>query len=112
MKADEERDLTPVLRQWRAPEPAPDFEKAVWARIGKERQAGRSFGLLLPWQTAHWPPLAALAASFALAVGVGVGAGMMQNGHGTPPETRSRYDLNAPGTVTGDYEQLIGRDLM
>jgi hypothetical protein len=36
----------------------------------------------------------------------------MQNGHGTPPETRSRYDLNAPGTVTGDYEQLIGRDLM
>lgn len=105
MKRSDDPGLSRRLGQWRGPQVPDDFNRAVWSRV----EAGSALPRAIrgPWVLFEgWPSLASLAASVTLAAGVGIGVAAVAAPR-VDSANPSRYELHAPGSVTGAYARMV-----
>ena len=100
--------LSALLSQWRAVEPGPGFEAAVWRRI-RAVPAAQPAGLWDRWLDWFLPhPVWAGAAAASVAMAIGLLAGLATPGHARAGGHET-HALLQPGTLMGAYAALSER---
>lgn len=89
-------DLSTLLKNWKAPPVAGDFDQNVWRRIRMRQPAPAPRG----WQSWLSSPLRLGAAAALLALSLGSWAGL----HTTPPDAAApAFAFSSGETFTGSY---------
>lgn len=105
LRSGREESLGTIFKSWTAPDPAPDFQAAVWRRIGMIGLSEPRTGWF-PVQFNHWVPKAVAALFVGALVGAGIGRALPSGAAGEYPDAA----LLHPRTVAGSYLLLLTGD--